>query len=344
MTQRSQKNIVCFGELLLRYSPYMNGAFIRDAQMPVYIGGAELNVASALAQWQQPVSYVTALPNHYLANEIVDYVKSNNIKTQHIHYAGERIGAYYLPQGADLKNNAVIYDRNYSSFAQLQPGDIDWHTVLKDAHWFHFSAISPALNATAAAVCLEAVQVASSLGITISVDLNYRAKLWQYGETPVSVMQPLLKYCDVIMGNIWAAEKLAGIALPSNFDATSTDEHIFLQTSQTSAQQLQQQYPTCKIVANTFRFDDGAGIKYYAAYHTGATMAHTQTFKVPHIVDKIGSGDCFMAGLIYGIDQQLPPQQIIDTAATAAILKLQQLGDATSSTLADIKNALPIYE
>jgi 2-dehydro-3-deoxygluconokinase len=172
------KKVFCFGELLLRYSPAFNRQWIEDASMPVFIGGAELNVATALAKWSIPTKYVTALPGHALSQEIIQELQHKNIDVSSVLFQGNRIGTYYLPQGADLKNAGVIYDRAGSSFGELQPGMIDWDTTLKDCDWFHFSAISPALNENVAAVCKEALEAASAMGLTISVDLNYRSKLW----------------------------------------------------------------------------------------------------------------------------------------------------------------------
>ncbi|HYK55470.1 MAG TPA: sugar kinase, partial [Flavisolibacter sp.] len=200
------KRIFCFGELLLRLSPQLEGKWIKEHSMPVFIGGAELNAATALARWDVPVAYGTALPDNYLSKEIIAAVQQKNIDTRKIIFNGNRIGTYYLPQGADLKNAGVIYDRAHSSFWDLQPGQMNWEEVFTDVDWFHFSAISPALNANVAAVCKEAVEAARKKGITISVDLNYRAKLWQWGKQPLEVMPELVQNCDVIMGNLWAAE------------------------------------------------------------------------------------------------------------------------------------------
>ena len=205
--------VLCLGELLLRLSPQLNQQWVREASMPVYVGGAELNAATALARWGVRVSYCTSLPDNYLSREIIASVQERNIETNTIILAGDRIGIYYLPQGLDLKNAGVIYDRANSSFASLKPGQIDWDEVLDDVSWLHFSAINPALNEQAAAVCKEALQKAVQKNIFTSVDLNYRAKLWQYGKAPAEVMPELVQYCDLVMGNIWAAEKMLGTAI-----------------------------------------------------------------------------------------------------------------------------------
>ncbi len=336
----TDKMVCCFGEILLRFSPQLQGKFIREASMPVYIGGAELNVASALAKWNIATKYITAMPANYLSNEMLAAVSNRNINIDQVKFCGERVGSYYLPQGADLKNSGVIYDRAYSSFAGLKPGELDWDTILKNVNWFHFSAISPALNPDAAAVCLEAVEAAHKKNIPVSVDLNYRAKLWQYGKQPLDIMPQLVQYCTLIMGNIWSAEKLLGIHLAADFDPVSNNKAAFLQQAKLSAEDIRQKFPACQIIANTFRFDEGEGIKYFASMHTKEAEYNSLSYTVKTIVDKIGSGDCFMAGLIYGINLQLKNQDILNFATAAAIGKLQQLGDATISTINDLQKII----
>jgi 2-dehydro-3-deoxygluconokinase len=217
--------VLCFGELLLRMSPLLQGKWLNNAYMPVYIGGAELNVAAALAKWNIPVSYFTALPENYLSKEICNDLQQRNIDIDNIHFSGNRIGIYFLPQGADLKHAGVIYDRSNSSFAELKPGMIDWEKVLHNISWFHFSAISPALNENIALVCKEVLEAASKKNISISVDLNYRSKLWQYGNRPAEIMPELVQHCDVIMGNIWSANILLGIDVDENIHSKGKKEY-----------------------------------------------------------------------------------------------------------------------
>ena len=267
--------------------------------MPVYIGGAELNVATALSIWQTPSAYMSALPVNGLAQELTDYIRSKNIDDTKMIHSGSRIGAYYLTQGADLKHAAVIYDRSHSSFSELKPGQIDWKEVFADCSWLHFSAISPALNEDVAAVCLEAVRVAKEMGVTVSVDLNYRALLWKYGKEPKEVMPELAEYCDVIMGNIWAANKLLDI--PLNDALIEKDQkEAYLQHAAETSEAIFNKYPQAKFLANTFRFDAGEGINYYASLNTREGQQVSSVYQCNSVVDKVGSGDCFMAGLIYG--------------------------------------------
>lgn len=319
----------------MRFSPEMNYGFIKNHQMPVYIGGAELNVATALQLWNVPTKYVTALPDNYFAKEIVDDLQMRGINTTAIHFAGERIGSYYLPQGKDLKNNAVIYDRNYSSFSQLKPGDLHWDEMLQDVSWLHISAISPALNSNVANLCLEAVKAAKAMGITVSIDLNYRSKLWQYGKQPIEVMPAIVQYCDVIMGNIWAAESLLGIAAPIKESIGQSKEQLIVAAKE-SMVLLQQQYPNASSFAYTFRLDE----RYFAVLQQQEITSVSATFPIEDVVDKVGSGDCFMGALIYGMHLQHTPEYIINYAAAAAIAKLQQKGDVTSSSIQHIEDLI----
>lgn len=335
--------VLCFGELLLRLSPRLNKEWIQQASMPVYVGGAELNVATALAIWNVPVTYVTALPNHYLSKEVIESLQEKNMDTSNIFISqnsGGRIGTYYLPQGADLKNAGVIYDRYHSVFSQLQPGQLDWEKILEDVSWFHFSAINPAINENIAAVCKEALHVASSNNITISVDLNYRAKLWQWGKQPVKVMPELVSYCDIIMGNIWAAETMLGIKINP---AMKRAKKELLEQSQNTSEAIKEQYTNCRQVANTFRFDESEGLQYYATLFDGKQMWVSEEHQTSFTVDKVGSGDTFMAGLIYGNYNKLPAQDTINFAAAAAFNKLFIKGDATTSTVEDIRKGVKQY-
>lgn len=336
------KKICCFGEILMRVSPPQD--WIAAHQLQVYIGGAEANVATALANWDMPVQYCTAMPDNYIGRDIEEGLRQRRIDTSAIAWQGNRVGLYYMQQGADLKHSGVIYDRAHSSFYDLKPGDIDWNSALEDVGWFHFTAISPALNENVAAVCQEALQAAQQRGIIISADLNYRAKLWKYGKNPMEVMPTLIKYCDVIMGNIWAANTLLGIALDPGVETTHQKE-AYLQHAVTTSEALMQQFPRCKTLAYTFRFDEApAGISYYAALYRDNTLQVSKHFEAKQIKDKAGSGDCFMAGLIYGIQQEHSAQQIIDFAAAAAFGKLQETGDASRQSIADVQNILAQHD
>lgn len=339
----TQHKVLNFGELLLRMSPNNNGEWIRENMISTFIGGAELNVATALSKWEIPCKYITALPNNSISTDILQYLNKINIDTTSIQISGNRIGIYYLPQGLDVKNNGVVYDRAYSSFSELQKGMIDWESILKDITWVHLSAINPAISENITEVCLELLNVASKLGKTISLDLNYRAKLWNYGKNPNEVIPEIAQYCDVIMGNIWAANKLLNAPLVE----LTSDENItekYLNQSLISSEFITKNFPKVKHVANTFRFDSKFdSIEYFATLFSNNTFHISNKINVNDIKSKIGTGDCFMAGVIYGITQNWEPSKTINFASTAAIGKLFEVSDATNQTLENILSNMNTY-
>ncbi len=326
------QGVVCFGEILLRFSPLPHGESFVGQTMPVFIGGAELNVAQALAQWHVPVSYCTAIPDNFLTEDILSFIRKKNIDTTPVYKGGQRMGVYYLAQGKDVKNDAVVFDRAGSSFSTLAPGQVKWDDVFKGKAWFHFSAIAAALSETATAVCLEALQAAKKAGLLISVDLNYRNKLWKYGKDPHEVMPALLQYCDVVMGNLWAAEILAAVPSPVSSSAGLSAEQL-IAAAKTSMDLLQQKYVSVKTIAYTFRREEN----YFAVLRQQDQTSVSVVHGLKNVVDKVGSGDCFMAGLIYGCIKKSNPQEIINFAASAAVGKLYEKGDSTQQQIPQIK-------
>lgn len=331
-----KKKVLCFGELLLRISPAPQDDLMSKHPMLLYMGGAEANVATALAGWNVPVKYCTVLPDNFMSHHVIDYLEYKGIYTSSIVFAGNRIGLYYLERGADLKGS-MVYDREYSSFSELKTGMIDWDKVLKDVDWFNFSAISPALNQNVANVCLEALEAASKKGITISIDLNYRARLWKYGKKPIEIMPKLVEYCDVVMGNIWSANSLLGINVDEHIHENNSKEKYIAHAEKTS-ENILEQFPKVKTVANTFRFDKpGNDILYYTHLYHQEQHFQSPDFSCRGVVDRSGSGDCFMAGLIYGLYNQYPSQEILNYATAAAFGKLQEYGDSTGQDILSIK-------
>ena len=321
------KKIFCFGELLFRISPAANDAIANNPMM-LFVGGAEANVATALAGWNVPVKYCTVLPDNFMSRHVLHYLEYKGIYTSSISFAGNRIGVYYLDRGADLKGQ-MVYDRDNSSFSQIKRGMIDWDKVLQDVSSVVFSAISPALNENVADVCLEALEVASNKNITIAIDLNYRSRLWKYGKKPIEVMPKLVEYCDVVMGNIWSANKMLGISVDEHIHEKKSRDKYLAHAKQTSLEIIER-FPKCKVVANTFRFDSGEDdVLYYTSLFINGQQYNSAEFTCKGVVDRSGSGDCFMAGLIYGLFKNMEPQEIIDYSTAAAFGKLQEHGDAT---------------
>ncbi len=328
--------VLCFGELLLRFSPDAESNWIKNNALDFYLGGSEMNVASALANWRVPVSYCTALPKNFLSTQLIKKIEAQNINTSTIIYSGNKIGLYFLPVGAEIQHTEIIYDRLNSSFSELKPGTINWDNVLTGIRWFHFSAIAPALNENVAAVCKEALIACAKKNITVSVDLNYRPKLWQYGKNANEIMFDLLQHCDVVMGNIWSAETMLNIPVSKNIHDINTKENYVQQAKKTS-EEIIKQHQKCKVVANTFRFHKN-DIEYFGTIFSNNNLYTSATYKTSQVIDKVGSGDCFMAGLIYGVYNHLPFQQIINFATAAAFQKLFIKGDSTDKTAEEIKS------
>ncbi|HTI60282.1 sugar kinase [Mucilaginibacter sp.] len=334
LKMNTKGKVLTFGELLLRISPDEEGQWLKDNQLPFFIAGAELNAATALALWDVPTKYVTALPDNGMAKQIVGFVEQQGIEMS-VNYHGRRIGLYFLTKGKDLKNDALIYDRAYSAFSELKPGMIDWEKEFEGVSWFDFSAICPAISHNIADVCEEALRVASQKNITISVDLNYRSKLWKYGKEPNEVMPRLVQYCDLVMGNVWAAEAMLGIPVTPDIHE-SGQRSIYLKEALKTSEEIIKQYPKCKAVANTFRFDSEGEIDYYAALYTGGEFYNSNEYSASHIINKVGSGDCFMAGLIYGFYHNWDPGQTLEYATAAAFEKLFIESDVTNRSVHEI--------
>lgn len=328
--------IICFGELLLRFSPALNGNWLTENSMPVFTGGAELNVATALGHWNVPVKYITALPKNYLSEHLLKYLNSKHIDTSSIIFSGDRIGSYYLPQGEELKHAGVIYDRAHSSFSELKAGMIDWDNVLKDCRWLHLSAISPSLNKQVGDVCLEAVQAAAKKNIVVSFDLNYRQKLWDNNPHAAESVQSIMRYCNIIMGNIWAMEKMLGIDISTE----PQNKNEYMAQAQSSAEQLIKSYSSCTMVANTFRLSYESGLHYYASLFTNGQQYISSEYFTDQPVNKTGSGDAFMAGLIYSKLNGQSAKQMLNFAAAAAFKKMFYPADALSASVEDILNTM----
>ena len=330
--------VLCFGEVLLRFAPDASGNWLAQTSIPVYAGGAELNVASALAKWNIPTRYFTAVPENFLGNQVLAYLKERNIDVTGIYRGGARIGTYYLEEGADVKHAGIVYDRALSAFAELQPGMLNWDEILDGVDWLHLSAICPALSNDTAALCVEAVKMAKSRNIEVSIDLNYRAKLWQYGKQPIDIMPLLLPFCDLVMGNIWAAEKMLGISVDEALIHDRKQEDLITQANRTAAT-IFERYPLVVTVANTWRFSEN-GITYFTSLHNRESHFVSKTYETHEVIDKVGSGDCFMAGLIFGRRKKLSDPETLSFASAAAFQKLFIKGDATTQSAEDIFNLI----
>lgn len=321
----AKPKIAAFGELLIRIQATANNLI--NGESLIYPGGSEANVLYALAQYGHATRYISAAPDNQLTKEILTLFHNVGTDTSHVILGGDRLGSYYLLSANGLSNGEVIYDRKYSSFSELKTGSIDWGAYLKDCTWLHWSALTPALSEELALLMEECLQQAKKMKIHISVDLNYRSKLWQYGKTPLEVMPALVQYCDVIMGNIWAANKMLGTSISDDLTRATPPTDYFHFAKQV-AKEIFDQYPTCKHIANTFRFMDTANHNLlYGSYHNRQYAALSDILETHDIIDRIGSGDAFMAGLIHALQYSEDPETIIQTALQFGFDKLFVAGD-----------------
>jgi 2-dehydro-3-deoxygluconokinase len=335
---KSKNNmILCFGEILLRMSPQPNGQWIHDSYMPVFIGGAELNTAVALAKWGLPVKYFSALPNNNLSLDIKNYLEHKNINVSQLLFQGNKIGNYFLPQGTGLSNADVVYDRELSSFSQLKPGTINWDAVFENCSWFHFSTINAMLNKNIGLICLEAVKAASAKGLTISIDLNYRPKLYTNDSNVIDVISKLVNHCDFIMGNLWSVERFFGIKTNLTASHENTKDEL-LKVAKDSINQLRRANPKAATIVYTFRMEK----QYYSIMKNGDTFFTSHEFDLENTIDKAGSGDCFMAGIITSFWNNYSPQKAVNFASAAAVGKMKEKGDSTNQSIESILNK--IYE
>jgi len=326
--------IVCFGESLIRYQPIGYRFFGESSKLLAFPGGSEANVAVKLGQLGIPVSYVSVLPENKISREYVDILHENNVDTSNLIFKGDKIGFYTLLSANGLSSGEVIYDRNNSSFSKIKTKEINWDVIFNDCELFHWTALTPALSQQLANVIKEALEIADSKGIKISVDLNYRNKLWNYGKSPDEVMPELVSFCNVIMGNIWASNKMLGTQIDLNL-GRNTSVECFIEFAQKNSEEIFTKYKNAQIISNTFRFMDNPKHNlFFGTIHSKKQKyiesAVSKIYETNEIVDRIGSGDAFMAGLLASIYRKDNLQNSIENATLQGYNKLFTLGDFAS--------------
>ncbi|MDR2233737.1 MAG: sugar kinase [Tannerella sp.] len=334
------KKVVTFGEIMLRLAPPGFQRFIQSVNLNATFGGGEANVAISLANFGIPSEYVTRLPDNDIAEWCISELRKYNVSTEKIVRGGDRMGIYFLETGAVARPSKVIYDRAHSAIAEVQKGMISWDEVFADAQWFHWTGITPAISQGAADVCLEAVEAANRLGITVSTDLNYRKNLWKYGKKASEIMPALVEKCDVILGNEEDAEKVFGIK-PEGFSAAHTAGDINAADFESVCVQLKQRFPKARQVIITLRGSINANHNTWGGVLHADKLYQSATYDITHIVDRVGGGDSFMGGLIYGlITYPADPQKALDFAVAASALKHTIIGDFNLVSVSEVENLL----
>ena len=333
--------IVTFGEIMLRLATPGYLRFSQTNELSATFGGGEANVAVSLANYGMDAEFVTRLPENDIAAACVKDLHKHGVKTDHIVYGGDRMGIYFLETGAVARASKVVYDRAHSAISEIMPGMIDWEQVLAGADWFHWTGITPAISQGAADVCLEAIQTANRLGIPVSCDLNYRKNLWKYGKKASEVMPDLVAGCDIILGNEEDAEKVFGIK-PEGFDVTATAGEVNAAEFESVCTQLMQRFPRARKVIITLRGSINANHNTWGGVlYDGKQLFQSPRYDITHIVDRVGGGDSFMGGLIYGLlTYPQDDQQALNFAVAASCLKHTIYGDYNEVTVKEVENLM----
>lgn len=331
--------VVTFGEIMLRLSTPGFERFTQSNQFNIQFGGGEANVAVSLANFGIPVEFITRLPQHDIARACLMELKKFDVGTEHIVFGGDRLGIYFLETGAVARASKVIYDRAYSSIATIQPGMINWDKVFDGVTWFHWTGITPAIAEGTAKVCLEAIQIANKKGITVSTDLNYRKNLWKYGKKAHEVMPELVAGCDIILGNEEDAEKVFGIK-PQDGDVTSG--HVEATAYESVCRQLMSRFPKAKKVIITLRGSLNANHNTWSGVlWDGKNLLQAPSYDITHIVDRVGGGDSFMGGLIYGlISYKGDDRKALNFAVAASCLKHTIPGDFNLVSVEEVEKLM----
>ena len=333
------KKVVTFGEIMLRLASPGYLRFSQSSQLEATFGGGEANVAVSLANYGIPASFVSRLPKNDIGEWAIQNLRKYNVQTQDILRGGERVGIYFLETGAVARASKVVYDRAGSAIADIQPGMLDWEAIFKDANWFHWTGITPALSEGAAATCLEGIKMANKLGVTVSTDLNFRKNLWKYGKTAAEVMPELVAGCDVILGNEEDAEKVFHIQ-PEGVDVTAG--HVEAAAYESVCRRLVKKFPRAKKVIITLRGSINANHNTWAGtLFNGEQIFFSPQYDITHIVDRVGGGDSFMGGLICGLlTYPDDDQQALNFAVAASCLKHTIYGDFNLVTVDEVKNLM----
>jgi 2-dehydro-3-deoxygluconokinase len=337
--EKMKHKVVTFGEVMIRLSPPGHLRLTQSSTLDFSFGGGEANVAVSLANYGIPVSFVSRLPGNDLADACLAELRGLGVRTDQILRGGERMGIYFLETGAVARASQVIYDRAHSAFSELTPGMVDWDLVFDGATWFHWTGITPAVSASAAAVCKEAIQAARLKGITVSTDLNYRKKLWKYGKSAREVMPGLVEGCEVILGN----EEDAAMALdihPEGVDVThgQVDAEAYLGMSK----KIMERFPGCRKVITTLRGSINASQNTWSGVlYDGSKLYKAPQYHITHMVDRVGGGDAFMGGLIYGlITHEKDLQKALNFATAASCLKHTIHGDYNRVSVREVEKLM----
>jgi len=330
--------VITFGEIMLRLATPGYLRFHQATEFEASFGGGESNVAVSLANYGIDVDFVTRLPKNDMGDAVLKTLRKYNVGTSKIIFGGERLGIYFLESGAVSRASKVIYDRAHSSISEIELDMINWDDVFKDATWFHWTGITPAISQNAADVLKIAIAKANEKGITVSTDLNYRKNLWKYGKTVQEVMPELVAGCDIVLGNEEDAEKALGI-VPEGVDITGGK--VEAAAYESVSKQIMKKFPRVKKVITTLRGSISASHNSWAGFlYNGIQSFVSPTYQITHIVDRVGGGDSFMGGLIYGLLTYDDDEKALNFAVAASNLKHTIKGDFNLVTVEEVEKLM----
>ena len=329
--------IVTFGEIMLRLKPPGFERFFQSPLLEATFGGGEANVAVSLANFGINAAYVTMLPQNDIANSCIGELRRFDVDTSLIKRGSGRMGLYFLENGANQRPSKVVYDRAGSSIAMAKPGDIAWDKVFENANWFHITGITPAISESAAELSIEAVKAAQSMGLTVSCDFNFRANLWKYGKKAPEVMTQLVKHVDIGIANEEDCQKSLGIKV----DVQVEKGHLEIDQYKALSQKVLDTFPDMKLIAITLRESKSADNNGWSAcLNDGKNFYLSRKYDMTDIVDRVGGGDAFAAGLIYGLLNYDGNDKALEYAVAASCLKHSIGGDFNRVSVDEVEKLM----
>ena len=325
--------ILTFGEIMLRLKAPGHERFFQSPMLEATFGGGEANVAVSLANYGMDAEFLTVLPKNDIADACIRELRYFGVDTKKIVCGDGRMGIYYLEGGANQLPSKVVYDRAYSSIAMAKPGDIDWDRAFEGVAWFHITGITPAISESAMELSLESVKEAKKRNITVSCDLNYRKNLWKYGRKASKVMRELAKYVDVAIANEEDVQKSLEITVDVNVESGELDREKY----RALGNKVLEAYPNMKCIAITLRESHSADWNGWAAcLNDGKDFYVSKKYEIRDIIDRVGGGDSFAGGLIYGLNQYEDKQSALEFAVAASCLKHSVIGDFNRVSVSDV--------
>lgn len=325
--------IVTLGEIMLRLSPAGNYRFVQSESFQIFPGGGEANVAVSLANYGHTACFVSKLPSHEIGQIAVNALRRYGVKTEYISRGGDRVGLYYAETGASMRPSKVIYDRAHSAIAEADISDFDFDKIMEDADWFHWSGITPAISDKATEIVRAACEAAKRHGVTVSVDLNFRKKLWT-SEKAISVMRPLMQYVDVCIGNEEDANMCLGYKPDADVEGGKTDAEGYYEIFKGMMKEFGFKY-----VVSTLRESYSASHNgWKALIYDGKTFYESKHYDINPIIDRVGGGDSFSAGLIHGLLSYKDQAKALEFAVAASALKHTIPGDFNLVSTSEVES------